>query len=94
MTVVDVYDYYPRYEIYYSRERREYVYRDGNTWVRRPEPRGVKQRVLDASPMVRLAFHDSPEQHHGAVTQQYPKNWSARDEKDDDKRGRHVDERR
>ena len=71
----DDYDYYPGYETYYSRNRHEYVYRDGNTWVRRSEPRGVSVSVLLAAPSIRLDFHDSPEQHHGTVVQSYPRNW-------------------
>jgi len=72
----DDYDYYPGYEVYYSRNRREYVYRDGSAWVRRPEPRGVTLDVLIAAPSVRLDFHDSPEQHHASVLQSYPRNWA------------------
>src|SRR5688572_30085700 len=37
----DDYDYYPGYEVYYSRNRHEYVYRDRDRWVRRAEPGGV-----------------------------------------------------
>ena len=71
----DDYDYYPAYETFYSRNRREYVYRDGNSWVRRSEPRGVSLDVLLAAPSVRLDFHDSPEQHHGTVVRSYPRDW-------------------
>lgn len=71
----DDYDYYPGYEVYYSRNRHEYVYRDGNDWVRRPEPRGVSLSVLRAAPSVRLDFHDTPENHHDSVVKSYPKNW-------------------
>ncbi len=71
----DDYDYYPGYEIYYSRNRHEYVYRDGNNWVRRPEPRGVSASVLLAAPSVRLDFHDSPERHNSTVVRSYPKSW-------------------
>lgn len=71
----DDYDYYPGYEVYYSRSRREYVYLDGNVWVRRPEPRGITLSVLLAAPSVRVDFRDSPEHHHAMVLQNYPKNW-------------------
>lgn len=71
----DDYDYYPGYEVYYSRNRHEYVYRDGNTWVRRPGPRGVSVDVLLAAPSVRVDFHDSPAQHHSNVVRSYPRNW-------------------
>lgn len=70
----DDYDYYPNYEIYYSRSRHEYVYLDGHSWVRRAEPRGVSIDVLFAAPSVRMDFRDSPEKHHGAVILKHPKN--------------------
>jgi hypothetical protein len=86
----DDYDYYPGYEVYYSRNRHEYVYRDGNTWVRRPAPRGVELNVLLAAPSVRVDFHDAPEQHHSTVVQTYPRNWKRPDQqpaKDDRRDG-------
>jgi len=79
----DDYDYYPGYETYYSRNRHEYVYRDGNAWVRRPAPRGVSTEVILASPSVRLDFHDSPEQHHSKVIKSYPKTWKGQEVKHD-----------
>jgi hypothetical protein len=90
----DDYDYYPGYETYYSRNRHEFVYRDGNAWVRRPEPTGVTSSVLFAAPTVRLDFHDSPEQHHSAVVQQYPKNWKGQEAKHDDKKDDKKDEKK
>lgn len=72
----DDYDYYPGYETYYSRNRREYVYRHNNRWVRQSEPSGVSLTVLLSSPSVRLDFHDSPERHHEQVTRSYPRNWT------------------
>ena len=71
----DDYDYYPGYEVYYSRNRREYVYRDGRQWVRSPVPR-VPVHVLAASPAVRVDFRDSPEHHHARIVQTYPRNWA------------------
>ena len=76
VVIQDDYEYYPGYETYYSRNRHEFVYRDGNAWVRRPEPRGVTASVLLAAPSVRLDFHDAPEQHHTSVVRNYPKNWT------------------
>ena len=73
--VVDDYVYYPDYECYYSVSRHQYAYREGNSWVARPAPRGVTVNVLLASPSVHMDFHDSPANHHAAVAQQYPKNW-------------------
>ena len=72
----DEYDYYPHYEVYYSRHRREYVYRDGRTWVRSPVPPRVPVHVLASSPAVRVDFRDSPEYHHERIVRTYPRNWS------------------
>jgi hypothetical protein len=83
--IQDDYDYYPGYETYYNRNRHEYVYRDGDTWVRRPEPRGISAEALFAAPSVRLDFHDSPEQHHNDVIRSYPKTWNRPDKKVDAK---------
>lgn len=84
----DDYDYYPGYEVYYSRNRREYVYRDGSQWVRRPEPSGITLDVLLATPSVRVDFHDSPERHHDSVVRRYPRNWKRQDDRDDRRDGR------
>ncbi len=75
-TFEDDYDYYPGYETYYSRNRREFVYLEGRTWVRRPSPRGVSVNVFLAAPSVRLDFRDAPEQHHATVIRTYPKTWT------------------
>ena len=90
-SIGDDYDYYPGYEVYYNRTRREYVYRDGNAWVRRPQPRGVTTNVLFASPSVRLDFHDSPELHHSTVVKSYPRNWAPPGKGHDDKGDRKND---
>jgi hypothetical protein len=74
--VQDDYVYYPAYQVYYSNNRHQYAYREGNTWVSRPAPSGVTVNVLRASPSVKMDFHDSPEYHHATVVQKYPKNWS------------------
>jgi hypothetical protein len=83
----DDYVYYPGYEVYYSRTRRQYVYPEGGGWVSRPAPRGVSVNVLLASPSVAVDFHDSPASHHAAMVQKYPKNWapsgSNHDQRDD-----------
>ncbi len=72
----DDYVYYPNYGVYYSSSRRQYAYLDGGAWVARPAPRGVSVNVLQASPSVRMDFHDSPANHHAATVRQYPKNWT------------------
>jgi hypothetical protein len=75
VVVQDDYVYYPDYQVYYSSSRHQYAYREGNVWVSRPEPQGVRVNVLRSSPSVRMDFHDSPANHHAAVVQKYPKNW-------------------
>ena len=70
------YVYYPAYEVYYSSNTRQYVYRQGRSWVSRPEPPRVSANVLFTSPSVRLDFHDSPAIHHAAVVRQYPRHWA------------------
>lgn len=85
----DDYVYYPGYEVYYSSNRHQYVYRDGNAWVTRPAPPRVSVEVLFASPSVRVDFHDAPERHHESIIRSYPRNWappgSGRGEKNDRK---------
>jgi len=73
--VQDDYVYYPGYEVYYSRNRRQYIYRDGRSWVSRPAPPRVSVDVLFASPSVRLDFHDHPSNHHPMIARQYPRQW-------------------
>ena len=75
VTAGDDYVYYPGYEVYYSSNRHQYMYRDGSNWVTRATPPRVAVNVLLASPSVRVDFHDSPAQHHAAVVKSYPKNW-------------------
>jgi hypothetical protein len=76
VVVQDDYVYYPSYEVYYSSNRRQYIYRDGRSWVSRPAPPRVSVDVLYSSPSVRLDFHDSPAIHHATVVRQYPKHWA------------------
>ena len=75
--VQDDYVYYPSYGVYYSSSRRQYAYPEGGRWVSQPAPREVSVAVLQASPSVRMDFHDSPEHHNAEVVQKYPKNWKA-----------------
>jgi len=76
VVVQDDYVYYPRYQVYYSSNRRHYLYQDGRSWVSRPAPPRVSVDVLYASPSVQLNFHDAPSIHHASVVRQYPKHWS------------------
>jgi hypothetical protein len=79
VVIMDDYDYYPAYETYYSRNRHEYVYLDGGSWVRRSQPRGISIDLFLAAPSVRLDFRDSPEKHHATVVRSYPKTWHRSD---------------
>jgi hypothetical protein len=74
--VQDDYDYYPGYEVYYSRSRHQYAYQDNGAWVYRSYPRDVSVNVLLASPSVHAGFRDAPASHHSAMVRQYPRNWS------------------
>jgi hypothetical protein len=76
VVVQDDYVYYPSHQVYYSSNRRQYVYLEGRSWVTRPSPPRVSVDVLFASPSVRLDFHDSPAIHHTTVVRQYPKHWA------------------
>lgn len=99
VSAANEYVYFPRYEIYYSRTQRDYVYRDGLTWIRRPEPRTVTVATLHASPSVELDFQDAPSRHHHNVLEQYPKDWAPPvltpapvDDRRADMDGHHADE--
>lgn len=72
----DNYVYYPSYGVYYNSSRHQYAYQDRGMWVSRPSPSGVSADMLRASPSVKMDFHDSPEKHHAAMVQKYPKNWA------------------
>jgi hypothetical protein len=80
----DDYDYYPGYEVYYARNRHEYVYRDGNRWVRSSTYPRASSQVLLSSPSVRVEFRDAPERHHDYVVRRYPHDW--RQDRDHDGR--------
>lgn len=70
------YVYYPRYQVYYSYSRHNFIYLQGRSWVVRPVPPRVSVNVLYASPSVRLGFRDAPSHHHSQVVQQYPQHWT------------------
>ena len=76
VVVQDDYVYYPGYQVYYSSNRRQYIYQDGRSWVTRPSPPRVSVDVLFASPSVSVDFHDAPAVHHATVVRTYPKNWT------------------
>jgi hypothetical protein len=73
----DDYVYYPQYEVYYSNHRHQYADQEGKAWVSQPVPFGVSADTLRASPSVKMAFHDSPANHHAEVVQKYPTSWTA-----------------
>jgi hypothetical protein len=88
VVVQDDYVYYPGYQVYYSSSRRQYMYLEGSVWVTRPSPPHISASVLFASPSVRLNFHDSPANHHAAVSRQYPKHWAPSGPGHDNRDGR------
>ena len=91
VVIQDDYVYYPEYEVYYSNTRHNYVYRDGRSWVTRPQPpRGWTQSSLS----VRVDFHDAPERHHAEVIRTYPRNWKPQPAKRPDPRDEHKDDKR
>ena len=71
----DDYVYYPGYEVYYNNTRHQYVYREDNAWVNRPQPPRAWAQTLPGSPSVHVDFHDAPERHHAEIVREYPKNW-------------------
>lgn len=90
----DDYDYYPGYEVYYGRNRHEYVYRDGNRWIRSTTYPRVNSQVLFSSPSVRVEFRDDPVRHHDYIVRRYPRDWrydrdrdGRRDWRDDNRNG-------
>jgi hypothetical protein len=72
----DNYVYFPSYGVYYNSHRHQYAYQENGAWVSRRAPHGVSVAVLQASPSVKMDFHDSPANHHAATVQKYPKNWA------------------
>jgi hypothetical protein len=72
----DSYVYFPSYGVYYNSHRHQYAYQDNGAWVSRPAPHGVSAAVLQASPSVKMDFHDAPANHHAAMVQKYPKSWT------------------
>lgn len=92
VVVQNDYVYYPHYGVYYNRGRSQYAYQENGAWVSRPAPRGVSVDVLRASPSVEMNFHDSPENHHAAVVQQYPKNWKPSASKQGEKENQNANQ--
>ncbi|MGB7768558.1 MAG: hypothetical protein WBN22_06855 [Verrucomicrobiia bacterium] len=88
VVVPDDYVYYPNYGVYYNSHRHQYYYLRGDTWIWAPAPEGVTVGVLLASPSVRMAWHDSPANHHKEMLQKYPRNWKPADVHQDRKADR------
>lgn len=90
---LDDYVYYPAYQVYYSSERRQFVYLKGRSWVSRPIPPHVAAEVLFASPSVSVPFHDSPANHHAEIVKQYPKQWAPPGRNRDQHESGHTDDK-
>ena len=72
----DNYLFYPNYGVYYNTSRNQYNFLKDNAWVSQPNPYGVSIKTLQASPSVKMDFHDSPSKHHKAMIAKYPHNWA------------------
>jgi hypothetical protein len=72
----DNYVYYPHYGVYYNRDRHQFVYLKGDTWITAAAPDGIGADMVLASPSVVMDFHDSPERHHADILKRYPRNWA------------------
>jgi hypothetical protein len=79
--VQDNYVYYPSYGIYYNSGRHQYASLQGTAWVSEPAPRGIAVAELQASPSVKMDFHDAPANHHAETVRQYPKTWKPEEQK-------------
>ena len=66
------YLYYPDYEIYLDRDRRQFTYWDGGALITRSElPPGVSRTQLAAARVVVLASRETPELHRAAVARDH-----------------------
>jgi len=77
----DSYVYYRAYEAYYNATRRQYVYREGRSWVNRPDLPKAWAKNLATTPQVPVEFHDAPEKHHAQIAREYPRDWRAESSK-------------
>ena len=57
--VQDDYVYYPGYQVYYSSNRRQYVYLEGRSWVSRPAPRRAVRFPVGTARFPRLPGESS-----------------------------------
>ena len=65
--------YYSRYEVYQNTRNREYVYWEGQRWVRSPlPPATITVATLQQSPVVKLTLEESPERSHPKTRLNYP----------------------
>ena len=68
--------YYPAYEVYHSANYEQYVFREHDFWVTRPElVAPLTLEKLRASPSVAVSFQDAPARHHTEVSRIFPRNW-------------------
>lgn len=72
----DNYVFYPNYGVYYNSSRHQYNYIRNKAWVSQPNPYGVSINTLQASPSVKMDFHDSPAMHDAEMVHKYPHNWA------------------
>lgn len=74
---LDIYVYYPRYQVYFNPARDQYTFQDQGRWVTRATPHwGTPAELLELTPSVAMRFDDAPEGHHVAVSRLYPSDWT------------------
>lgn len=68
------YVYYPDYEVYYSRNYQQYVFRYNYAWMTQgTPPPGLPPAVLESARTVPMVFHDEPSRHHAEVVLIFPR---------------------
>jgi hypothetical protein len=69
--VEDAYVYYPDYQMYRNNHG-DYTFASGGFWMTSQAPGSITPAALGASRRVSMKFHDSPVNHHAAMTLEYP----------------------
>ena len=68
------YVYYPDYELYYSRNYQQYVFRYNHAWMHQMLPPAGVVDQLPAARSVPTNFRDDPVRHHAEISRLYPRN--------------------
>ncbi|MDB6115368.1 MAG: hypothetical protein JWQ83_627 [Lacunisphaera sp.] len=67
------YVYYPDYELYYSRNYEQYVFRYNHAWMHQTRPPEAIAGDLAAARSVPMNFRDDPVRHHAEISRLYPR---------------------